>query len=889
MKINNPFPAGKSLVPPGAGFLLILIFSASILYLPTITVADSVEEPLELLKTVYAVKISSNVIKLDGILDEEDWQSAQASSGFIQRQPNDGDPSTEKTMVRVVYDDQCIYVGVRAFDSCPLEICGLLTRRDEDSPSDWIKVHFDSYDDNRTAFEFSVNPAGVKRDAFWFDGNNNDENWDAIWEVKTRVDETGWCAEFAIPFSQLRYSSNGTRKNWGFQVERYINRNNEAALWSPRPQDVSQVVSCFGILEGLADLPALRNLEILPYIVMNADHNGDPDGNPFLENKWGFPDGNNPDFRLGADIKYGISSDITLNMTINPDFGQVEQDPSEFNLTAFETYLDERRPFFVEGGNIFNFSLGIGDNEREQLFYSRRIGRSPQFYADDSERLSGIDDFYTETPQFTKILGAAKVTGRTSGGWSIGLLEAITDKEEAMVEVPGRERIGVAVEPMTSYTILRATREFNEGRSTIGGMATSVYRDLPNEDLSSLSTRAITSGLDLNHRWNDDKYTIIARVMGSHISGSEEAMIAAQRSPVRYYQRPDASHLGVDSTLTHMEGISATLWGGKFSGEPWRFGLGFNTKSPGFEVNDLGFARNADNTFGVIWVGYRDYDPGKIVRNWNLNFNHWHSANYGGDYLGWGGNMNGYMLLANYWGLWGGMARNNARPTNTLLRGGPSILYPGRWNSWHGIHTDDRNMFSFRYNGWGSRSDEGWWTYEIRPSLRIRPATRFNINLSPSYTINNNDMQYIDCIESPDGDKYIMGHLDQRTIAITARLDFTISPEMSFQFYGMPFVSAGKFSGIREVVQPRANSYDDRFAPYDYSDNPDFNFKQFRSNLVFRWEFDPGSTIYLVWSRGATDFEEEYGDFGFERDMSRLFSIAGDNTFLVKINKWFSL
>lgn len=855
--------------------------------------ADSIEDERIMLKSIKAVKASNGGILVDGILDESAWSGAPEGNGFIQRQPEDGKPSTEETTIRIVYDDKFIYVGVKAFDSLPGKISSMLTRRDENSRSDWINLSFDSYDDKRTAFEFCVNPAGVKIDAFWFDGNIRNVNWNAIWHVATNIEADGWIAEFAIPLSQLRYASNGHTRSWGFQVSRYINRNNETSTWSPYPQDVNQVVSCFGRLEGLQDLPAVNNLEVTPYIVFRGDHNGEPEDDPYLANEWDFSGANNPDYRIGADIKYGLTSDFTVNMTINPDFGQVEQDPSEFNLTAFETYFDEKRPFFVEGSNIFNYTIGFGDMDQERLFYSRRVGRSPHLYTEDAARLNGVDDYFENYPRFSRILGAAKVTGRTSGGWSLGILEAVTAKEDAHIALPGGEEFGVAVEPMTSYTVIRAQKDFNEGRSTFGGIMTNVSRDLPNGDFDFLNSRAITSGIDINHRWHDDDYSIMAKFMGSHISGSPEAMINAQRSYLRYYQRPDASHLGVDSTLTHMEGFSATLWGGKFSGEPWRFGIGFNTRTPGFELNDTGYSNDADNTFGVLWIGYRDYEPGKLVRNWNLNTNLWQGVNYGGDNTGAGGNINGSLRFMNYWGCYAGIGRNGGRQHNGILRGGPSMLVPGRWNSWHGFNTDERKMISFQYNGWGSREDEGAGsTYEMSPSITIRPSSRFNISFRPSYRIVGNNIQYVDCIEEDDGDHYILGHLERKTLSLTTRLDFTLTPNMSLQFYGMPFVTAGRYSDFREVMEPHAPSYADRFSPFayeDYSDNPDFNFKQFRSNMVFRYEFDPGSTVYFVWSRGATDLEEEYGNFDMGRDIDRLFSAPGDNTFLIKINKWFSI
>ncbi len=869
-------------------FCLILILMTVFPAKPA-SAGKSIEDDPALFKKLKAVRISNGRIHVDGILNESEWAKAPAGSGFIQQEPEEGAPSTEKTTIRVVYNDNSIFIGIRAFDSSPDRIKGLLTRRDEDSPSDWISLAFDSYNDKRTAFEFSVNPAGVQTDAFWFDGNDRDENWDAVWQVATHIDEKGWTAEFCIPFSQLRYASNGDTSSWGFQVLRSINRNNENAFWNPVPRDVSQIIARFGRLEGLIDLPASKKLEILPYMVTSADKYGNPDGNPFLADDWGLLDGNNPSYRLGLDIKYGITSDITLNMSVNPDFGQVEQDPSEFNLTAFETYFDEKRPFFIEGANIFNYTIGFGDMDRERVFYSRRIGRSPHLYAGDAARLAGIEDYWENTPQFAKILGAAKITGRTSNGWSIGILQAVTDKEESLVELPDGKRFDVAVEPMTSYTVARARKEFNDGKSAVGGILTNVYRDLPNSDFDFMNTTAITSGIDVEHRWHNDEYSVRVKMLGSHISGSEEAMINAQESPLRYYQRPDADHLGVDSTLTHMEGFAATFWGGKFSGEPWLFGVGFNTRTPAFELNDVGYTNDADNTLGVLWVGYRHYEPGKIIRNWNLNTNSWKGTNYGRDDTGAGGNINGYLQFMNYWGLYGGIALNNERQNNRLLWGGPSVIIPGRFTTWHGFHTDNRKMISFRYGGSVSRNSEGFTSYEISPGITIRPSGRFNISLRPSYNISTNDLQYVDSYEDAEGDHYILGRINRKTLRITTRVDFTLTSKMCLQFYGMPYIAAGKYSDFKEVTAPHADRYGDRFTPFDYWNNPDFNFKQFRSNLVFRWEFAPGSTIFLVWSRGATDFEEEVGDFRFSRDMRRMFSSDGDNTFLIKINKWFSI
>jgi len=834
------------------------------------------------LRTVRAVRTTNGKIRIDGILDESDWQRAPATTGFIQHMPDEGKPATERTTVQVIYDDEAIYVGIKAFDSQPDKIVGRLCRRDDYTPSDWIHIGFDSYNDKRTGFGFSVNPVSVKQDRIWYNDSEEDDNWDAVWDVATKIDGDGWTAEFSIPFNQLRYSNNGETTSWGFQVAREICRQNEMSLWNPVPRDVNQIVSLFGRLEGMESLPKFRNLEILPYAVGSLDSYGDAEDDPFRNHLVG-------DQRIGADIKYGITSDVTLNATINPDFGQVEQDPSEFNITAYETYFEERRPFFIEGSNLFQYRLMFGDDSREGLFYSRRIGRSPQLYPLDAEEWEDedTDDFYEDTPAFTKILGAAKITGRTSNGWSIAILDALTDKEKAEVALPTGERVGVDVEPMTNYFVARAMKDFNDGRSTFGGILTSVARDIPSSDLEWLNRTAFTGGLDFSHRWHNDDYQITAKVMGSHVRGSQEAMLEMQNSSARYYQRPDAPHLGVDSTLTHMSGFASYIWGGKFAGGHWRYGIGYLTRSPDFEANDIGFMQYADAHLAVLWGAYREYEPGKILRQWSLNINSWEGWNYGGEQFVLGGNVNGFVQFLNYWEIYGGILREQEHQDGSHLRGGPSLIMPGVIMSWHGFETDHRKPLTFGYHGDYRGDDEGYHTYRMSPLLTIRPSGRFDMTLSPGYTTSKDNLQYVDEID----EHYILGHLDMKVFSITTRLNYTITPEMSVQFYGMPFIAAGEYTNFREVVRPHAENYNDRFAPFDYSpyDNPDFNFKQFCSNLVFRWEYSPGSTIFLVWSRGVTNLEEEYGEFSLGRDMDRLFSTGGDNTFLIKINKWFSL
>jgi hypothetical protein len=832
---------------------------------------------------LQAHRISNGDICIDGILDEPDWERTTGATGFIQNEPEEGRPATERTVVRVVYDDDAIYIGVRAFDSDPEKIAGHLTRRDTECPSDWIHVAIDSYDDKRTAFEFAVNPAGVKLDCFWSDCIERDANWDAVWNVSTSVDSEGWTAEFGIPFSQIRFANNGGAHSWGFQVCRQIMRKGEVSFWAHTPRDTNQFIAHFGRLEGIENIPEVKRFEILPYTVASVDFFGDPDeGDPLHDSARG-------NGRLGADIEYGVTSNITVNLSVNPDFGQVEQDPSEFNLTAYETFFEEKRPLFIEGSNIFQYPLMFGDDNTERLFYSRRIGRAPQFYPLDSERWPDTDDFFEDTPQFTKILGAAKITGRTSGGWSIGILEALTDMEEAEVSTPEGEVFDVAVEPLTNYFVGRAMKDYNNGRSTLGGIATAVLRDIRSDDLNYLSRAAFTGGLDFTHRWHQDEYMITAKVFGSHVRGSREAMLDLQESSARCFQRPDAHHVEVDSSRTHLSGIGGVIWGGKFGGKPWRFGIGGITRSPGFEANDIGYMRDADINLGVLWGGYNRFEPLGFARRFNINTNFWSGWSYGGENFGTGANIYGWLQFNNYCEMYAGIGREIEGLSTRLLRGGPAILEPAKTFSWFGFLSDNRKRVVFGYDGEYTAADDGGTVRAaFSPQVLFRPSGRFDMSLHPGYIIDENDLQYVDEID----DHHVLARLDMRVISLTMRMNYTITPDLSLQFYGMPYIAAGEYTHFREAVTPRSEDYDDRFVPFDYlayEDDPDFNFKEFRSNLVFRWEFNPGSTIYLVWSRGATDLEEEYGRFDLGRDLDRMLSTPGDNTFLIKINKWFNL
>ncbi len=589
-----------------------------------------------------AVRVSGHEIRIDGRAVEAPWLSAPVATDFVQFEPAEGEAATERTEARVLYGDEALYVAIRAYDRDPSGIVGQLTRRDQNSYSDQVGVVVDSYFDRRTAFHFAVNPVGVKQDIYRYDDTGEDDGWDAVWEVATTTDEEGWTAEFRIPYSQLRFRDADVQ-TWGINFVREIARRDETDVWAPTSRKDAGVVSRFGELRGLENLRAPRRLEIVPYTVGRVQRApGDAD-NPFFRRSERFG-------TVGADLKYGLTSDLTLDVTLNPDFGQVEADPAQVNLTAFETFYPERRPFFLEGSSIFRFGLspGDGDNANESLFYSRRIGRAPQ--GDPDDRGGWVD----KDPQ-TTILGAAKLSGKTASGWSIGALQAVTSEETARIAPATGSQFDEAVEPLTSYGMVRVQRDFRAGRSAIGLVATSVNRDQQVADALELRRDAYTGGVDFRHRFGGERFEVSGYMIGSHVAGSAAAIDAAQRSSVRYYQRPDAGYLAYDPTETSLDGGSAFLAIAKIGGSAWRYSTGVVTRSPGFEVNDIGYQRDADNTMSWVWVGYQRTTPTGPFRRYNLNVNGWGAWNYGGDRTGFGGNVNGSFQLKNFWNGYAGV------------------------------------------------------------------------------------------------------------------------------------------------------------------------------------------------------------------------------------------
>jgi len=770
-----------------------------------------------------------------------------------------------------------------------------MTRRDG-WEGDRVGIHFDSYNDKRTGFVFFINASGVKNDGIMTDdGNNFDDSWDPIWYAKTSIDSEGWNAEFKIPLSQLRFSKK-ENQTWGLQVVRYLFRNSETSYWQHIPTDVSGLTSHFGELQGLNNLKPKRQIELAPFLVGQVDKYEKEIGNPYAT-------GQDFGYNAGLDGKIGITNNMILDFTINPDFGQVEADPSEVNLSAFESYFSEKRPFFIEGKNITDYQITPGGHPwaSDNLFYSRRVGRRPH---GDPEL---ADNEYANIPDNTNILGAFKITGKTKNGWSIGVIESIGNREKAEIDSDGQKRKEI-VEPYTNYLVGRVQKDINKGNTIIGGMFTTTHRKLESTELNYLNDNALTGGFDFQQYFFKKKYYFSAKLIASKINGSTEAILDQQTSSRRYYQRPDANYLSVDSSRTSLTGHGGTILLGKQANSGLQFLFNATWRSPGLELNDVGYLRQANTVFQFFWMGYTITKPFSIFRRINLNFNQWSGWDFGGVNMFNGGNFSVGFQFKNLWSFSTGYNYEFDEISNTMLWGGPSMKLPGNQNAWFGISSNQTKKLYFEASYYFSKGRENFNKasgYDI--NFTYRPADNISFSLSPNYFEYQTQLQYIDEVEYNNQPRYIFGSMNQKTFMVTARIDFNITPDLTIQYYASPFICAGDFSDFKRITDPKADEYKNRFYIYgaeliynnndeayevdeskntqtDYSfGNPNFNFKQLRSNLVIRWEYTPGSLLYLVWSQGKTE-EDSYGNFRYIDDMKNLFSTKGHNTFLIKIS-----
>jgi hypothetical protein len=806
---------------------------------------------------------------IDGKDDDAVWRLAPAATAFKMWRPTEGKEPRPgfKTEAKIAYDASNLYVYVRAYDPHPDSIITLLERRDTYTASDMIWIFVDSYRDRRTGYEFGVNAAGVKMDMAIYDDGNEDSAWDAVWDVATRIDSLGWTAEYRLPLSQMRYSSDKSHI-FGFLIDRNIYRYSERVSWPLLRQSKPGFVSQFGALEGMDGLESPRRLEAVPYVV--TKHATEVINNRFA---------NKSRVSMGGDVKYRVAPNVTLDATINPDFGQVEADPAVLNLTAYESFFDERRPFFVAGQGLFRFNVNCSavNCNGENLYYSRRIGRTPT--------LAGT---YGDTVplQPTTILGAGKLIGRFPAGLTVAMMDAVTQR----VSSPG----DTTFEPTTNFMVLRATQDMRKGNSGVGAMLTAVNRRMDEWSSPYMTSNAYVGALDFRHKFLKNTYEISGSLDYSRVRADSRAMLELQQNAVHYYQRPDAD-LPLDPNRTLLTGDAEELGIGKVGGKHFMFNSTYSRRSPGFEVNDMGYLQRADQQSWSTWGGFFDRQERYFYKRFQWNWNWWQYWTTKSLPLEAATNTNLHITLKNNWGLHAGGTLGQLGTTydDRAARGGPAIRQDKYIAPWFFVNGDDRRSIVPYFNANFFKANDGRsWSTSFGPSFDLKLLRRFSSSLAFNWSHNVRDNQWYGLNTDTLGfDQYTFARLDQTTTSATMRLNYTFTPNVSLQAYAQPFVSKGTYANVRALsATPRAERYDDRFTSFADSsvtnDPGGFNFKSLQSNVVFRWEYAPGSTLFAVWNHGRQGYDGVEGTNSFQGDVRDLMRLHPSNTFLLKMSYW---
>jgi len=830
-------------------------------------------------KVYYATRIDKRP-KIDGKLNDACWETGIWSGEFIQQIPNQGKSPSQQTEIKILYDNNNLYVGFKCHDKGPGEIRPILSRRDEMS-GEIAGIAFDSYFDKQTAYEFNVAASGQKVDLVHLGAYKWDFNWDAVWDGKAQVLDSIWTSELKIPFSQIRFAP-GKEQVWGMHVWRWVDRLKEESQWKLIPIDAPAMVYLFGELRGIEGVKSKVNYEFLPYLT--ARFNPDTD----LENK--------TTFGYGLNGKVGLNSGLTLDYAINPDFGQVEADPSVLNLTSYEVFYDEKRPFFLEGNSILDFSIG-----EDMLFYSRRIGHAPSYNPD-------LDENQTlKMSENTPILSALKLTGKTNNGLSVGVVQSFTARENATIYT-GDTSEKMAVEPFSSYMVGRLKQDFNQGNTVLGGMVTSTFRTIKDDHLVFLPKSALAGGIDFQHNWMKRKYFLDFKGFFSDIRGEKDAISRLQQSSVHFYHRADADHLEYDPDRTSLSGWGGLLQGGKRSGK-FRATGSLNWRSPGVDLNDVGYLYQADLVEQMVNLTYKVNIPRGMIRSYFVEFEQQHDWSYGGESTLDRFKLHGYVQFKNLWNMHLNLKRYYNIIDTRELRGGPSLNKDG-YNDFELFVQS--NSVKDLFVGFGPRvryySDKVSKTELFTTYLRWQISDRFSITSRTTFDHTIDHHQFVTRTKNLANEtKYLVGTIDRNTISSTLRFEYFISPEISIQYYGNPYASIGTYSNFREVADSKNKSLDLRYQKLDhylkpnnyylmekdgvsqYSiKNPDFNFQELNSNLVGRWEFRPGSTLYLVWTNSRSAYSDNldqsiWGSFG------DIFNTKSQNVFMVKFSYWFSL
>lgn len=828
-------------------------------------------------RRVYNTVRTASKPKIDGILDDGCWQNDGVWAGnFIQQAPNQAAAPSQKTEVKILYDNDNLYMAIKCYDAEPGGIRPLLGRRDDYSNGDIAGIALDTYHDKQTAFEFNLTAAGQKVDLQHLGAFQWDTNWDAVWDGKTHVSDTMWTAEMQVPFNQLRFSDE-REQVWGMHVWRFISRLGEEDQWKLIPIDAPAMVYIFGELKGIRDIPKKHHFEMMPYAALR------------------YISGNTGDkfFGAGLDGKVALSSNFTLDYTVFPDFGQVEADPSVLNLTSYEVFYQEKRPFFLEGNAILDYGIGS-----DILFYSRRIGHAPAL----SPALTAGQTM--TLPSSTGIVNALKVTGKSKNGFSLGLVNSMTQQDFAEINDAG-STTKFGVEPFTNYFVARAKKDMNQGNTVIGGMFTSVLRKLNTQQYKdNLPSESYTGGADLLHNWRNRKYYVDVKTFFSGLSGSPEAMTNLQLSPIHLYQRVDASHLSVDESATHLSGWGGEVSGGKQSGKFRAIG-NLSWRSQGLDLNDIGYLREADIITQRVLLKYFVNESQSILRSYLLTLEQRHDWSFGGENIFDLVEHTGQFKFNNLWQLNTDLAHSFNKIDTRQLRGGPSLRIDPHSLAGFFVTTDPTKALSGGLGLerlWSDNGTSHATTYQL--NFKINFSNRFTVTSDTYFQMLTDNNQFV-----PSSGLNIAGKIERHTLYTTLRAEFFVTPELSLQYYGSPYSSIGKFDKIYRVADPHAKDPEKKYAQLEYSGSdenfqyykevdgsptiwaieyPDFNFQEFRSNFVLRWEYRPGSTLFFVWSYNRSNYENRYNPSVID-SFGNIEKAKANNALILKLSYWFSL
>ncbi len=866
----------------------------------------------------------TSAIVLDGRIDDAAWAGAPVASDFVQRYPVEGVPAEERTEVRVLMDESSIWIAARMYDREPSTIARQIIRRDQDAQADHIEVALDSNHDKRTGFIFRVSAANVQRDDYLYDDSERDRTWDAVWSSAVAFDSLGWTAEVRIPLSQLRFREREGEQVWGVNFARRRVRSNEESHFSLVSRLQRGLVSQFGELQGVRARTA-RRVELRPYALGSVFRGTAEAGNPFRTGREGTS-------RAGSDVRVGLGGSFTLDATINPDFGQVEADPAVINLTAFEQFFEERRPFFVTDARIFDFTLSGG---RNRLYYSRRLGRAPRGSAPEQA-------LFSDVPSSVDILGAAKVTGRTQRGLSLGVLVASTRQADGRAYLSeGESEARFLAEPRGEQGVVRLRQEFNGGASTIGVIGTGLRRQLPgNGSFDFLPSSAFNGGIDWEHQWGNRTWAFFGYAAGSHVRGDSVAMIALQRASNHFYQRPDYRGPDVDSTARTMSGFDWRMTVEKRRGKHWTGSVWAAEVSPGFEVNDAGFSTRQEVLDGGARVQYREITPGSWYRSYTVSlttFHNWShdavagrfsSGAWGRAHVGGSVGTNATLEFPNFWRLEASSYWHPEMMDRTGTRGGPMMMQP-RWTDLRlQLQTDQRARLALEpmfYLRRGERGSGGETMAGLE--INVRPSSRLEVEVEPRFTWSTIGAQYVGQMEDASfaptlGGRYFFGNVARRELVLPTRVNAAVSPTLSFQLFAQPLLSSGDYTNYKQLASPGTFDFT-RFGEgtavsggaitrcnggrtcvdasnvrwFDLNgdglgdtsiDEQDFNVRSLIGNAVIRWEYKPGAALFLVWQRRQRS-DVVRGDFAMSRDWAALMRAPTDNTFLVKVSYWLPL